>query len=52
MVQMKKFSSFKKILVLQLSMMIIFSFILTGCGKKASPVPPQQAASVSLCLGG
>jgi hypothetical protein len=41
---MQKFSSFKKILVLQLSMMIIFSFILPGCGKKAPPMPPQQAA--------
>jgi hypothetical protein len=26
-------------------MMIIFSFILPGCGKKAPPVPPQQVAS-------
>jgi predicted small lipoprotein YifL len=48
MIQMQKFSSFKKILLLQLSMMVIFSFILTGCGKKAPPVPPQQVASVSL----
>jgi len=49
---MKKFSSFRKILVFQLVIVIIFSIILPGCGKKAPPVPPQQAVSLSLCLGG
>ena len=38
------FNNFTRHVILQFSILIIASFFLTGCGKKAPPVPPRQAA--------
>jgi hypothetical protein len=32
-------------LMLQLSIGIAFTIVLSGCGKKAPPVPPQKVSS-------
>jgi hypothetical protein len=39
----KLYKNFNTHLILPFSILIIFVFLVLGCGKKATPVPPRQA---------